>query len=117
MEQLCCKSSRSSRNLLRTPRSLLFDHRVENNQELTYAGRQGDFLDFPFGQQALIKSFDHRVETSRCKDGHVEYGTNIGTAPSDMHLAFSLAPITRVWSDSDQRGNLFLRKSAELRHL
>ncbi|HKQ72143.1 MAG TPA: hypothetical protein VJ810_00340, partial [Blastocatellia bacterium] len=43
-EQLCCKSSLSSRNLRRTPRFLLSDHRIKDDQEFTHAGRESYLL-------------------------------------------------------------------------
>src|SRR5262247_3595430 len=100
-EQLCCLSILSSRNLRRAPRFLLSDHRVEDDQEFTHAGCESYFLELPLSQQALIKSFDHRVATNRCQGGHIKYRTDIGAATSNMCLALVLATFRSVWGDTN----------------
>lgn len=36
----------------------MFQHRIEDRQQLAHAGGQGDFLCFAGGTQALIEGFD-----------------------------------------------------------
>ena len=49
----------------------MLQHGVENGQELMHARRQGDFFDFPRGEEPLVKNFALRVEARGHEGPHV----------------------------------------------
>lgn len=71
------------------PKLLLADHRIEHPQHVTEASRQGDLLKFSFCQQALIKSFEHKVATHRRERGHIQHGTDIRPATADVRWSLA----------------------------
>lgn len=44
------------------PRSPMFQHRIENHQELVHAGRERDFLGFASPTETLMERADDGIE-------------------------------------------------------
>ena len=49
----------------------MFQHRIENGQQLMHTRCQGDFFDFPRGEEPLVKRFDLRVVARGHEGPHV----------------------------------------------
>jgi len=47
----------------------MFQHRIENRQQLAHAGGECHFLPFPCLLQPLIEDSDHRIEPGRKQRG------------------------------------------------
>ena len=62
----------------------MFEHAVEDDQELTHASGQGHFLGLAGGTQTLVKRADHWVEACSNQSGHVQRSTDVcSTTPDD----------------------------------
>ena len=81
-EQLCWKSSRKWLSL-DVPAFVIAQHHIDDGQELTHTGDDGDLLKFVSGDQLLIEGFDNRVAANGSQGGHIELGPDLGSAVSD----------------------------------
>ena len=54
------------------PKRIGLDERVQDGEQFSQGGGEGDFLGFPVRQQTLIKSFDLGIEPRRGKKGDGE---------------------------------------------
>ena len=57
--------------LLRLPGCPMFQHSIENGQQLMHTRGQSDFFDFPRGEEPLVKNFDLRVIARGHEGPHV----------------------------------------------
>ena len=57
--------------LLRLPGCPMFQHSIENGQQLMHTRGQSDFFDFPRGEEPLVKNFDLRVVARGHEGPHV----------------------------------------------
>jgi hypothetical protein len=100
-------------NQLGIPSGVVFDHGVENHQQLARAGREDDFGLFPLGGQAVGEGSDDRVASSRGERGHVEQATDRRASSPDCPLASELAAVSIEGSQADQGGDLLAIELAQ----
>lgn len=94
--------------------SVVFDHGVEDDQQLSHAGGEGDFGFFPLGLEPGIEGFEYGVMASGDEGGHVERRPESGSAAPDASLAAELSTIVIQGSDSHQGGDLLTVELTEL---
>jgi len=58
-------------HLLGLPGCPMFQHSIENGQQLMHTRCQSDFFDFPRGEEPLVKNFDLRVVARGHESPHV----------------------------------------------
>ena len=58
-------------HLLRLPGCPMFQHSIENGQQLMHTRGQSDFFDVPRGEEPLVKNFDLRVGARGHEGPHV----------------------------------------------
>ena len=58
-------------HLLRLPGCPMFQHSIENGQQLMHTRGQGDFFDFPRREEPFVKNVDLRVEARSDQRAHV----------------------------------------------
>ena len=83
------------------------DHGVEDGQEFSHAGSDGDFGWFSGFDQTLIESMDNRVEPGGGHGRHVEGGPNVGAPSPYGTFAAKGAAVTVHGRDADEGGDLF----------
>src|SRR5918999_2465280 len=74
---------------VRMPSLLMLDHRVQDSQELAYAGRQSHFPGFSRHTKAFVKSLDNWVMPGGTRRGHVENSSYPGPPTSTLSWAAS----------------------------
>jgi hypothetical protein len=60
----------------------MFQHRIEDGEELPYAGGERHLLRLPRSLQALIEGSDHRIESGGHDRAHIEDGADLASAES-----------------------------------
>ena len=90
------------RLLLRLPRLLVFDHRIEHRQKLAHAGGQRDLRGFPGGTQALVQPFEDWVVADRDQRTHVSDRPDMGATAPDRPGAPHGATVSMKWGHPDQ---------------
>jgi hypothetical protein len=106
-------SSGLVRKILR-PAYFVFQHCVQDDQELVHARDETNFGRFAFGFKPLVEGSNDRVET-RGSQGRHEQGTAYrSSAAPNGAMAFESTAVTREGSQADQSRDLFAAKSAEL---
>ena len=58
----------------------MLEHGIEDDQEFTHAGDQGDFLGLARGHQPLVELPQHRIPPDRHHGGHVESCAHVSPA-------------------------------------
>ena len=82
-EQLCWKSSRKWLSF-DIPGLVIANHDIDDGQEFSHTGDDGDLLKFVSGDEPLIESFDNWVAANGSQGGHVELGADLGTAGKNV---------------------------------
>lgn len=93
----------------------VFEELIEELEELSHDGGEGDLGGFAGGAQALVKVAQVRVETAGAERGHIESGAEAGAAAGDMALALEGAAVVGKRSDPEEGRSLIAREGAELR--
>jgi len=95
------------------PGSPMFDHCVENDQELTHARRECHLLRFPCSTQALIEGPDHRIEPGRDNGAHIEDGAHLCPSAPDGAAPSQRAAVTIQGRHADEGHDLLVRQHGE----
>jgi len=98
-----------------SPRFFLSQDGIEDGQELSHAGDEGDLFSFSSGQQVLIVFSDHGIMPRRSEGGHVQGASDRGASPRDHSPAAGLSTVTVEGRQSHQRGDLLSAGLAEFR--
>ena len=61
----------------------MFQHRIENRQQLAHAGGEGHLLRLPRSLPALIEDSDHRIEPGGHDRAHIEDGAYVRASAPD----------------------------------
>jgi hypothetical protein len=61
----------------------MFDHRIENRQQLSHAGDQGNLWSFACVTQPFVESSDPRITSAGNQGSHVERCPYVGSATPD----------------------------------
>ena len=89
------------------PRRVVFDHRVQNQQEMSHAGREGEFGGFARGPQPLIVGGNDGVAPNRTHGRHVEHGANRRTAAADDAFTAEAPRVACKRGEPREGGNLY----------
>ena len=54
------------------PETAISDHTIEEEEELTHTGDEGDLLRFSSGKEPMVEVCDDRVVAGRCESSHIE---------------------------------------------
>ena len=73
----------------------MFQHRVENRQQLAHPGGEGDLRRFPDRPQSLIERLEDRIVAHRRQGAHVQHGAHVGPAPQTARLPRRV-PLSRL---------------------
>ncbi len=116
-KQLCSMSSVLCRLNVPSciPQRLIPEHGVEDRQQLAHAGDDGHLLGLARGDQTVVESLDHRVESGRAQRGHVDHGAHIAASAPDAALAVARARIVGQWRNAHELGHLATAELAQLR--
>src|SRR6266849_9590875 len=99
-ERLCWKSS--DMMALRTPRGAMFEHGIEDGEQLAHGRGERELGGFAGAAQAQVKSFKRGVAAHRGEGGHVECGPHLGAATPHRARSAHGAAVAVEWSDPDQ---------------
>ena len=95
----------------------MLEHGVEDDEQLTHAGCEGQLLRLPSGQQPLIEVADDGVEATSCQRPHVQDCAYPGASAPDGPLASQGAAVPVEGSHSHQGGDLPAVQRAKLRQV
>src|SRR3989442_404060 len=110
-----CLGLSSTRSHVRMPRCPMFEHRVQNDQQLPHARREGHRFRFPGRTQAVIERANDRIVARRHEGPHIEHGADLGAAAPDRAFAAQRAAVAVERGDGRQRLGLLIRQGAQLR--
>ena len=93
----------------------MFDHCVENDQELAHARRERHLLCFPPSTQALIEGPDHRIEPGRDEGAHIEDRAHLRPSTPDRASPPQRAAVAIQRRHADEGRDLLVRQGGEFR--
>jgi hypothetical protein len=93
----------------------MFDHRVQDNQELAHAGGQSYFPGLARRTKAVVKGLDDGVISAGCESRHIEGSPYPGPPAPDHPFASEAATVSVEGGDTYQSGNLVAAQSAQFR--
>jgi hypothetical protein len=93
----------------------MFDHRVQDDQELAPAGCEGHFSGLARRAKRVVKGLDDGVIPAGRQSRHIEGSPHPGPPTPDGPLAPEAATVSIERSDAHQRGNLVAAQSAQFR--
>ena len=96
---------------------LVSDHGVEDEQQFSHGGDEGDHLLFAGGDQALVVGSDFGVVSGGHEGGHVQRRADRGAAAVGGAFAPHGAGVSVDRGDPDQCGDLTTRALAQFRQL
>lgn len=104
----------SGRRLSRVaPDGVGAEHRVENREELTHAGRERNLLRRAGAEETAVELANQGLRRVATQRGHVERRAN-GSAPTpDEAFARERAAVAGQWGHADEGRNLFAWQRAE----
>jgi hypothetical protein len=95
---------------------LVFDHGVEDAEQLAHARYQRDFLELASVAQPLVQRTQHRIVFGDAERRHVQNLTHGSASSSDVSLAAIRAAVVIEGGDPDQRCDLLAVELAQLGH-
>jgi hypothetical protein len=95
----------------------MFDHRIEDGQELAHGGDESDLLALAGPQESEVEPANDGVETRGDQRGHVQSAAHGGPSAPDVSGAREGAAVAVERGDPDQGGDLPASELAELREL
>ena len=102
---------KSSDGGLDFPRLFVSDHGIEDGQELSHAGDEGDLFPFASGQEFLVMGFDGEVVPGRHERGHVEGVSDGGSSAANAACPARLAAVVVERRESHQRRDALARRA------
>lgn len=97
------------------PGSPMFQHRIENRQQLPHARRERDLLRFARSLQPLIEGSDHRIESGSDDRAHIEDGADLCASAPHRSSPAERATVAIEWCYSDEGGDLLVPQFAQFR--
>ena len=95
----------------------MFEHGIDDGQQLAHAGSQGHLLGFAGGAQAQIEDANRRIEAGRHDRAHIENGTDLCASAPHRASPSERPAIAIERGDADEGGDLFVRQRAQLREI
>jgi hypothetical protein len=99
------------------PFTAVADHGVEDGEQFPHARDHGNFGWLSLGPEAQVEHPYDGVPLGGTQDAHVESGPDGSASAPDPSLASKEATITSKWCNADERGDLLVGESSELREL
>ena len=93
----------------------IFEEVVEEDEEFTEDGGEGEFGGFASVAETLVKGAEDGIEADRAECGHVESTAEAETASRDAALAAKLSAIVVERSDAEESAGLAAGKGSQLR--
>lgn len=93
----------------------MFDHGIENSEQLAHASDQGDFEQFAVSFEPFVKGSNHGIASGGDQGGHVKSAAHRGSTTPDGAPAFEGATVAIEGGDASESGNLSTIESPELR--
>src|SRR5918992_1706416 len=100
---------------IRSPGLLMFDHRVQDHQELAPAGGKSYFPGLARRTKAVAKGLDDGVISAGCESRHIEGSPYPGPPAPEHPFASEVATVSVEGGDTYQSGNLVAAQSAQFR--
>ncbi len=94
---------------------MMLDHRVQDDQELAHAGREGYFPGLARPTKAVVKGLDDGVIPAGGQSSQIEGSPDSGPSAPDRSFAPEAAAVSIERGDAHQRGNLVAPQSTEFR--
>ena len=115
IQALLCPSESRLRHL--PPGGTVFEHRIQDDEQLAHARRERHLFGFPGGTQALIERTNDEIEAGGHECGHVEHGTDLRTAAPDRAFPPPRPTVPIQRRHPHQGADLFTGQGAELRQI
>src|ERR1700683_444648 len=90
----------------RPPDGPMFEHGVENDQQLAHGRGERQLGGFTAAAKTQIKSLECGIETHCRESGHVEHGPDLSASAPHCAFAAQGAAVAVEWCDPDQLGDL-----------
>jgi hypothetical protein len=97
--------------------SFMFDHRIENRDQLSHASDHSDLEEFTVGYEPFVEVSDHGVASGSDQGSHVESATHWGSATANHATAFEGTAVACERGQAHQSRDLFAIESSELGQL
>ena len=95
----------------------MFDHGIENRQQLAHASDERDFEQFALGSQPVVEVSDYGIASGGDQGRHVQSAAH-GALPPQIVRRPLRVPLSRLKGARHQEpSNLFAIESSELRQL
>src|SRR5262245_20832549 len=88
------------------PRGIVFNHRVEDHQQLSHAGSENNLEGFAGGFQPLCEVANQWIATSSGESRHVKHAADRRPATPDRASTMELATVTIERSHAGQGSDL-----------
>ena len=92
----------------------MLQHGVENGQELVHTGCQGDFFDFPCGEQPFVKDFDPRILARGDEGPHGQHRAHLRAASPHRPPTAEGPTVAMAGRHADPRRALLAREGPQL---
>src|SRR5215831_14343204 len=91
----------------------MFDHRVENHQELSHASNQSDLWGFTCSTQSFVKRAKHRITSAGYQSRDVEHGSDARPTTPDRTTSSQCHAVAIERGNTDQGSNLLAVEVSE----
>jgi hypothetical protein len=95
----------------------MFDHRIQDDEQLVHARHQRDFFGLSLREQPVIEGPDNGIPLRRDQRGHLQSRPDHRAATPDRALAAQGAAIAVVGRHPDEGGQLLGRQGPQFRQL
>src|SRR5574342_400416 len=95
----------------------MFDHRIQNREQLAHTGDQSDFEKFALGGQTFVEVSNHGVASSGDQRRHVQSAAHRSSATPNGAPTLEQAAITVEGSQANQSRDLLAVECAKFRQL
>ena len=95
----------------------MFEHSVQDSEQLAHTGGEGCFLGFTGGTQAMVESTDDRIMAGSYQGSHVESRPYHGSPAPNRALASQVATVPVKRGDAYQSSDLPAVQIAQLREI
>ena len=99
------------------PEAILAEQSVEQADELTHDGDEGDLVRLAAGREAFVAGLGGGFAADRRHRGHVEQAAGMCAAATDGASAAMLSGVAVEGGEAEQRGGLAAAEAAEFGHV
>ena len=98
---------------IRIPGKIVFEHRIEDHEQLSHAGGEHDLERFAGGLEPGGEVADERIAASGGQGRHVKHASNRRASAPDATTAMELTTITIERRHADQSGDLLAIEASQ----